>query len=115
MKSSIRITVVGAGSVGGLMAYRLAGAGHAVSVIARGDHLVAIQKAGLRVIEGPEALVDALGAGLAESIGAGGCEVTPVVTTSTVGIGPAIGTIDITIGCDPTTDAGFVARHHRHS
>jgi len=60
MKSSIRITVVGAGSVGGLMAYRLACAGHAVSVIARGDHLVAIQNAGLRVIEGPEAEAEAL-------------------------------------------------------
>jgi len=59
MKSSIRITVVGAGSVGGLMAYRLAKSGHSVSVMARGDHLAAIQNAGLRVIEGPEALVDA--------------------------------------------------------
>ena len=59
MKSSMRITVVGAGSVGGLMAYRLAGAGHAVSVIARGDHLAAIQKEGLRVVEGPEALAEA--------------------------------------------------------
>jgi len=58
MKSPMRVTVVGAGSVGGLMAYRLAGAGHAVSVIARGDHLAAIQNHGLRVIEGPEARVD---------------------------------------------------------
>jgi 2-dehydropantoate 2-reductase len=41
------------------MAYRLAGAGHTVSVIARGDHLTAIQNEGLRLIEGPEAQVDA--------------------------------------------------------
>jgi 2-dehydropantoate 2-reductase len=54
----MRITVVGAGSVGGLMAYRLAVAGHAVSVIARGDHLAAIQNEGLRVIEGPDAVLE---------------------------------------------------------
>ena len=59
MKSSMRITVVGAGSVGGLMAYRLAMAGHRVSVIARADHLTAIQNEGLRVIEGPEAALEA--------------------------------------------------------
>lgn len=59
MTIPIRITVVGAGSVGGLMAYRLAKSGHSVSVIARGDHLAAIQNNGLRVIEGPAAVVDA--------------------------------------------------------
>ena len=58
MMSPMRITVVGAGSVGGLMAYRLAVEGHAVSVIARGDHLAAIQNEGLRVIEGPDAVLE---------------------------------------------------------
>jgi 2-dehydropantoate 2-reductase len=41
------------------MAYRFAMAGHRVSVIARADHLTAIQNEGLRVIEGPEAVLDA--------------------------------------------------------
>ena len=58
MTFPMRITVVGAGSVGGLMAYRLAVAGHAVSVIARGAHLAAIQNEGLRVIEGPDAVLE---------------------------------------------------------
>jgi len=40
------------------MAYRLAMAGHRVSVIARADHLTAIQNEGLRVIEGPEAVLE---------------------------------------------------------
>ncbi|MEZ5728617.1 MAG: 2-dehydropantoate 2-reductase [Burkholderiaceae bacterium] len=44
--SPLRIAVVGAGAIGGLMAARLSRAGHAVSVVARGDHLDAIRGAG---------------------------------------------------------------------
>ena len=54
MNPPIRITVIGAGSVGGVMAFRLARAGHEVSVIARGDHLGAIQARGLTLIEGSD-------------------------------------------------------------
>ncbi len=54
MNPPIRITVVGAGSVGGVLAFRLARAGHVVSVIARGDHLGAIQARGLTLIEGSD-------------------------------------------------------------
>ena len=54
MSPPIRITVVGAGSVGGVLAFRLARAGHVVSVIARGDHLGAIQARGLTLIEGSD-------------------------------------------------------------
>jgi 2-dehydropantoate 2-reductase len=54
MNPPIRITVVGAGSVGGVLAFRLARVGHLVSVIARGDHLEAIQARGLTLIEGPD-------------------------------------------------------------
>jgi 2-dehydropantoate 2-reductase len=45
----MKICIYGAGAVGGLMAGRLAQAGHEVSVVARGAHLTAILKDGLRI------------------------------------------------------------------
>jgi 2-dehydropantoate 2-reductase len=45
----MKICVYGAGAVGGLIAGRLAGSGHQVGVIARGAHLDAIARHGLRV------------------------------------------------------------------
>jgi 2-dehydropantoate 2-reductase len=45
----MKICIYGAGAVGGLMAGRLARAGHEVSVVARGAHLTAIRKQGLRI------------------------------------------------------------------
>ncbi|MCY3952949.1 MAG: 2-dehydropantoate 2-reductase [bacterium] len=47
----MRVCVVGAGAIGGLMAVRMAAAGQAVSVVARGDHLAAIRRHGLRLLE----------------------------------------------------------------
>jgi 2-dehydropantoate 2-reductase len=49
---SQRITVVGGGAVGGLVAARLARAGLAVNVLARGAHLEAMRRDGLTLIEG---------------------------------------------------------------
>jgi 2-dehydropantoate 2-reductase len=72
-----RIAVVGAGAVGGYFGAVLARAGSWVAVIARGKHLEAIQRAGLR-IEGPN-----------ESF-----SVQPALATSEV---PAIGTVDAVI------------------
>ncbi len=46
----MRIGIVGAGAIGGLLAVKLAGAGHAVTVIDMGAHLAAIQKNGLKLI-----------------------------------------------------------------
>ena len=46
------ITIVGAGAIGGLVAARLAHAGVAVNVLARGAQLEAIRRDGLTVIEG---------------------------------------------------------------
>src|SRR5512134_3308148 len=45
----MKICIYGAGAVGGLIAGRLAQAGHDVSVVARGAHLTAILKNGLRI------------------------------------------------------------------
>jgi 2-dehydropantoate 2-reductase len=46
----MKICVYGAGAVGGLFAAWLARAGHGVSVVARGKHLTAIQRDGLKVV-----------------------------------------------------------------
>jgi 2-dehydropantoate 2-reductase len=45
----MKICIYGAGAVGGLIAGRLAQAGHAVSVVARGAHLTAILRDGLKI------------------------------------------------------------------
>jgi 2-dehydropantoate 2-reductase len=47
----MRICVVGAGAIGGLLAARLQHAGEDASVIARGPHLAAIKANGLKLIE----------------------------------------------------------------
>jgi 2-dehydropantoate 2-reductase len=47
----MKICVVGAGAIGGLLAARLQHAGEEVSVIARGPHLAAIKANGLKLIE----------------------------------------------------------------
>ena len=47
----MRVCVVGAGAIGGLLAVRLAAAGTPVSVIARGGHLDAMRRGGLRLLE----------------------------------------------------------------
>jgi oxalate---CoA ligase len=47
----MKICVVGAGGIGGLLAARLAHSGHDVTVIARGPHLAAIRANGLKLIE----------------------------------------------------------------
>src|SRR3989338_9726673 len=47
----MKICVVGAGAIGGLMGAKLALAGEEVTLIARGAHLEAMQKNGLKLIE----------------------------------------------------------------
>ena len=48
----MKIAVVGLGAVGGLMAARLAAAGHEVSALARGATLAAVRTQGLRLAQG---------------------------------------------------------------
>jgi 2-dehydropantoate 2-reductase len=45
----MKITVFGAGAIGGYIAARLAATGHEVAVVARGPHLAAIRERGLRL------------------------------------------------------------------
>ena len=47
----MKIAVIGAGAVGGLFAARLANAGQDVTIVDRGQHLAAIKKNGLTLIE----------------------------------------------------------------
>jgi 2-dehydropantoate 2-reductase len=47
----MKICVVGAGAIGGVLAWRLAASGHHVSVIARGAHLDAIHAHGLTLVD----------------------------------------------------------------
>lgn len=53
----MKICVVGAGAIGGLLGARLAQAGHPVSLVARGPHLAAIRERGLKLIQGGEEIV----------------------------------------------------------
>ena len=48
----MKICVFGAGAIGGMLAVRLAQAGHAVSVVARGAQLAAIRENGLTLLSG---------------------------------------------------------------
>jgi 2-dehydropantoate 2-reductase len=54
---SMKVCVVGAGAIGGLLAAKLAHAGEEVSVVARGAHLAAILANGLRLIGEEEEIV----------------------------------------------------------
>lgn len=58
----MKICVIGAGAIGGLMAARFAQAGEEVTVIDQGRHLAAIQERGLKLIweDGEESLVTGL-------------------------------------------------------
>ena len=50
----MKICVYGAGAIGGVLGVRLALAGHAVSLVARGPHLAAIRARGLTLLHGEE-------------------------------------------------------------
>jgi 2-dehydropantoate 2-reductase len=43
----VKVCIVGAGAIGGVLGAKLAAAGHAVSLVARGEHLAAIRAKGL--------------------------------------------------------------------
>ena len=53
----MRVAIIGAGGIGGMLAVRLTLAGNAVSVLARGGHLAAIRKKGLTLRLPSETLI----------------------------------------------------------
>ena len=66
----MKIAVMGSGGVGGYFGGMLAKAGHAVTFIARGEHLQAIRKEGLRVVHNAgEFTIDASATDNAEGVG----------------------------------------------
>ena len=67
----MRVCVVGAGAIGGLMAVKLSLAGNDVTVIDQGSHLAAIQKEGLKLIweDGSEHVAKVKGVGSAKEAG----------------------------------------------
>jgi 2-dehydropantoate 2-reductase len=65
---SVRVGIVGAGAIGGLLATRLAVAGEEVSVFARGETLAAIRRDGLTVIEPDGSVVRAPGVPAADDL-----------------------------------------------
>ncbi|MES2105779.1 MAG: 2-dehydropantoate 2-reductase [Pseudomonadota bacterium] len=66
----LKITVVGAGAIGGLIAVKLEQAGIKASVLARGKHLEVIQTAGLKLVEqGVETVTYPIATASAEKLG----------------------------------------------
>jgi 2-dehydropantoate 2-reductase len=53
----MKLCVFGAGAVGGHIAAKLAAAGHEVSVVARGEHLDAMRRDGVRLLHGERTIV----------------------------------------------------------
>src|SRR5437870_13300825 len=53
----MRICIFGAGAVGGHVAAELAAAGNEVAVVARGAHLQAVQRDGLKLLRGDETIL----------------------------------------------------------
>jgi len=47
----MKVAVVGAGAIGGVLGGRLAARGHEVSLVARGEHLVTIRRDGLKLVD----------------------------------------------------------------
>ncbi|HYL25660.1 MAG TPA: 2-dehydropantoate 2-reductase [Burkholderiales bacterium] len=53
----MKLCVFGAGAVGGHIAAKLAAAGHEVGVVARGEHLEAMRRDGIRLVHGERSIV----------------------------------------------------------
>lgn len=65
----MRVCIVGAGAIGGLLGVRLAVAGQQVSVLARGDNLAAIRSNGLTLVEPDGSVVVARAVDAADDLG----------------------------------------------
>ncbi len=96
----MKIAVVGAGSIGGLVGGRLAAAGEDVTFIARGANLAAIRANGMRVIgeDGKETV--ARNARAAESAADAGAQDVVVLAVKAHQVGAVVGTVQHLCGVD---------------
>ncbi len=91
-----KITVVGGGAIGGIVAARLARAGVPVSLLARGAHLDAIKRDGLSVIDGDDRyVIDLHATDLPDTLGVQDllfiCLKGPALTAAAASLKPLVG------------------------
>ncbi len=95
----MRVTVFGAGAIGGYLAAKMAATGRVdLSVVARGAHLAAIEKDGLRLVEdGRESAVPVRAAERAADLGV---QAYVVLALKAHSVGPALAQIAPLVGPD---------------
>jgi len=96
----MKICVVGAGSIGGLLGVKLALAGEDVTLIARGKHLEAIQENGLRVVYADGSAQVAKGVRATSDMGACGPQDLVILGLKAHQIQPAVDDIRTLFGPD---------------
>ncbi|MFK8084271.1 MAG: ketopantoate reductase family protein [Granulosicoccus sp.] len=91
----MRVLIVGAGAVGGFLASVFHEAGHTVSVVARGPHLHAIQKNGLRVItpDGRDSVAHLAASDDPQALGAQDIIITTLKAPALPGVLPMLGDV----------------------
>ena len=92
----MRICVVGAGAIGGLLAVKLARAGEDVTVVARGAHLAAIREHGLKLVLGGTEEVAQLRA--TDRIADGGPQELIVLAVKAHQLAPIVGDLAALLG-----------------
>jgi 2-dehydropantoate 2-reductase len=119
----VRFAVVGVGGVGGYFGARLAEAGHAVSLIARGAHLAAIERAGLHVhsLRGDVVITPAVATDDARRVGVVDCVILGVKAWQVVEaaraaaplVGPETSVLTLQNGVEaPDQVASVLGREH---
>ena len=102
--SGMRICIFGAGAIGGYMGAKLAQAGAAVSLVARGPHLAAMQARGLTLIEEGETTVTSVRA--SDDPAALGMQDYLVVTLKAHSVPAAVPAMQPLIGEETTVVSG---------
>ena len=96
---AMKITIVGAGGIGGYLAARLGPAGHRLTLVARGAHLAAIRDAGLRLVE-PAGSSVARPDILTDDPAEGGVADLVVIATKAHQVAPALAHIAPAVGAE---------------
>jgi 2-dehydropantoate 2-reductase len=94
----MRICVVGAGAIGGLLAARLHAAGEDVHVIARGSHLAAIKANGLKLLDGEREVIARVKA--SDSLEAAGRQDLVILAVKAHQLSAVVGELGKTYGRD---------------